>query len=182
MRQTLNEWANELGKVTLTPWEELPNFELYSEQTIQYIRELLWFIDSDEEPIITKAMINNYVKNNIIPKPVKKKYTRVHLAYLIAISMLKQVLSIPQVKAGLEYQSSISGTRGAYNLFCEETNLALANLIVQIKEEDIQLNITDYSQGRKAMRFASNAFAYKLIATKMVELKLFIDSEEEKKS
>lgn len=178
MHSYLNEWAEALGKVSLTAWEDLPKMELYSEQTIQYIRELLWFIDSEDEPIITKAMINNYVKNEIIPKPIKKKYTKVHLAHLIAISMLKQVLSIPQIKAGIEYQSKISGAKEAYNLFCEEINLALQNLMFQIKEEDTRLDIKEYTQGRKAMRFAANAFAYKLIATKTVELRLFINEEE----
>ena len=43
-------------------------------------------------------MINNYVKNGLIPHPDKKKYTKEHLAGLMAVCMLKQVLSIQDIK------------------------------------------------------------------------------------
>ncbi len=178
MQQKLNLWAQDLNEVSLPAWENLPTIDLYSEQLIQYIRKLLWFMDSDEEPVITKAMINNYVKNGIIPKPEKKKYTRVHLAHLIAISTLKQVLTIPQINAGIVYQSRVSKPKGAYNLFCEEMNSAFKNLIYQINDEDNHIPIHEYSHGRKAMRFAANAFAYKMIAAKIVEIRLQLDGND----
>lgn len=50
--------------------------------------------DANSDPIITPSTINNYVRMKIMPAPVKKKYTRIHLAYLIMICTLKQSLSI----------------------------------------------------------------------------------------
>ena len=49
------------------------------------------------DPIVTPSTINNYVRMKIMPAPVKKKYTRIHLAYLIMICTLKQSLSISVV-------------------------------------------------------------------------------------
>lgn len=49
------------------------------------------------DPIITPSTINNYVRMKIMPAPVKKKYTKIHLAYLIMICTLKQSLSISVV-------------------------------------------------------------------------------------
>ena len=49
-------------------------------------------------------MINNYVKLRIVPAPVRKRYGRVQLAYLLVIGLLKQVLPIPDVKTLLESQ------------------------------------------------------------------------------
>lgn len=43
-------------------------------------------------------MINNYVKTGLIPHPDKKKYTKEHLAGLMAVCMLKQVLPIQDIK------------------------------------------------------------------------------------
>ena len=55
------------------------------------------FSSENEENIITKSMINNYVKQNVIEKPFKKRYKRFHVSYLIIISTLKRVLSISEI-------------------------------------------------------------------------------------
>ena len=46
------------------------------------------------ERLLTPAMINNYIKDRLIPRAEAKKYTPAHLALLIMIGTLKQVLSI----------------------------------------------------------------------------------------
>jgi Domain of unknown function (DUF1836). len=51
-------------------------------------------------------MVNNYVKNGLLPHPEKKRYTREHLAYLIAITFLKQVVSINDIEEGLAVQTN----------------------------------------------------------------------------
>ena len=47
-------------------------------------------------------MINNYVKDGVLPRPEQKKYSRDHLALLMVICMLKQVLSIQDVSSLLK--------------------------------------------------------------------------------
>ena len=44
-------------------------------------------------------MINNYVKDGILPAPVKKKYSKEHLLLLVLIYYLKNILSIKDVES-----------------------------------------------------------------------------------
>lgn len=80
-------------------WDELPDFELYMDQVISLVGKYLDLFPHDEnsDPIVTPSTINNYVRMKIMPAPVKKRYTRVHLAYLIIICTLKQSLNISVV-------------------------------------------------------------------------------------
>ena len=52
----------------------------------------------NEDKILTKAMINNYTKNKIVPPPEKKRYDRDHLILLIYIYYLKNVVSIEDIR------------------------------------------------------------------------------------
>ena len=44
-------------------------------------------------------MINNYTKNNLLPSPEKKKYSKDHMYILLFIYYLKNILSISDTKA-----------------------------------------------------------------------------------
>lgn len=99
------DWAKE-GEGSTTPsWEELPGIPLYMDQVILYLKDSLRFWGRDEETsLLTSSMINNYVKNGVLPHPEKKKYGKEHLGGLIAVCMLKQVLSMQDVKTLLDGQ------------------------------------------------------------------------------
>ena len=95
LRKDLILWSDTLQDFHLPRWEELPNFDLYLDQVITLIEGYLQHLfDEENDTILTSAMINNYVKLKLIPKAEKKRYNRVHIAYLIAITILKQVLTI----------------------------------------------------------------------------------------
>ena len=83
----------------LPSWEELPKIELYMDQVIALLSEYLELFSavSNDDKLITPTMINNYVKLKIIPAPVKKRYSKVHLAYLIMVCILKQTLAISTI-------------------------------------------------------------------------------------
>ena len=70
------------------------------------------------DKIITKTMINNYVKQNIIPAPNNKKYNKIHIAELIVICILKEVYSISDIKKLIDLALSTSDIQIAYNKFC----------------------------------------------------------------
>jgi hypothetical protein len=55
-----------------------------------------------DDKILTKTMINNYTKNDLIPPPVKKKYSKEHLLLLIFVYYMKDFLSISDIKALIE--------------------------------------------------------------------------------
>lgn len=61
-------------------------------------------IQGEKHPLLTSSMVNNYVKLGLIPAPVKKRYNKEHVAFLLAITTLKQVLTIPEIKEGILFQ------------------------------------------------------------------------------
>ena len=123
-------WAKE-GETAAPPaWEELPAIPLYMDQVILYLGESLKLFQREgEASLLTSSMINNYVKNGLIPHPDKKKYTKEHLAGLMAVCMLKQVLSIQDIKTLLTGWEITAETyelfRGAHTQAVQETCRAL---------------------------------------------------------
>ena len=97
----LRRWEKYLDEYRLPAWEELPDIGLYMDQVVTLLTQYLDYMPPEmkEEQIITPAAINNYVRKKIMPEPVKKKYYRRHIAYLIMVCTLKQCLSIPTLQA-----------------------------------------------------------------------------------
>ena len=91
----LMEFLN--SQTHVTP-EEIPNIDLYMDQVTTFMEEHLK--DSkryEEDKVLTKTMINNYAKNNLLPPPVKKKYSRDHMLMLIFIYYFKNLLSFHDI-------------------------------------------------------------------------------------
>lgn len=117
---------NEIMNYRCPRWEELPQLDLYIDQVVIYLQDKLSvFFSNEESPIITSTMINNYVKQKIIEPPVKKKYSRNHLAHLFVICILKQQMSISQIGKSMEKMKKNYEVCDAYNLFCDELEKAL---------------------------------------------------------
>lgn len=171
MHEEINQWSDQIQTYHFPRWEELPDFDIYMDQVISLVEKYLSFLSENEEDrIITSSMVNNYVKLHLIPKPEKKRYSRVHIAYLIAITVLKQVVSIKEVRDGIEIQAGINGLKGAYNLFCEEQEHALQQVGLILKKEQNTVCVGEISSGTMAMKMATMAFASKMAAQKYVSL------------
>ena len=57
-------------------WNELPEIELYIDQVICVLQNnLAIFLKEENTPVITPNMINNYVKQEVLMPPIKKKYS-----------------------------------------------------------------------------------------------------------
>ena len=119
----------EIKDFHLPRWNELPNIDLYIDQVVCLLEEYLsGYIKNDnekEEKIITKTMINNYVKQDIIKPPVNKKYNKEHMASLFVIFILKQVYSINDIKKLIRLAMETSPIEQAYNRFCSELEKAI---------------------------------------------------------
>lgn len=99
------KWARDGEDLKAPAWEELPGIPLYMDQVIFYLKDSLRFFERDSETsLLTSSMINNYVKNDVLPHPEKKKYGKEHLSGLMAVCMLKQVLSLQDIKTLLDGQ------------------------------------------------------------------------------
>ena len=77
---------------------DIPNIDLYMDQVTTFMESQLKNTKRHEDDkIMTKTMINNYAKNNLLPAPVKKKYNKEHMMFLITIYYLKNFLSINDI-------------------------------------------------------------------------------------
>ena len=116
-------------------YEELPNIPLYSDQVIEALNNYLApFRQISSEHTITPAMINNYVKQHLIPPPVKKRYDREQFARLYCICLLKHVFSISEIRGLLEIQTRTYPFPKAYDYFCSELENIL-QFVFGLKEE-----------------------------------------------
>ena len=80
--------------------EDLPNIDLYMDQVTTFMDTHLEATKRNEEDkILTKTMINNYAKNDLLPPPEKKKYTKEHVLALIFIYYFKSILSINDIQS-----------------------------------------------------------------------------------
>ena len=118
--------AEEICSFHCPRWHELPEISLYMDQVLSILeKNLSIFVNENEEKVATAAMINNYVKQKICIPPIKKRYHREHLAYLIIVCITKRVLSISEINALLEILLSKHSIAEAYDLFCDELEYAL---------------------------------------------------------
>lgn len=169
---SLKQWGKELKDLHLPRWHELPDIELYMDQVITLIEKYLSpVISVKKHPLLTSSMVNNYVKLGLIPAPTKKRYNQKHLAFLVAITLLKQVLTIPEVKDGILFQVALAGSKEAYDLFCTEQEQAIKVVVSQaLGEEPVAAFAEVIPTELFAVRGATLSFAAKLFAEKVVEL------------
>ena len=90
MKKTNAEYVRQiiesLQKLDYIKPGEIPNIDLYMDQVTTFMDEHL--ADAKrfpEDKILTKTMINNYTKNQLLPPPYKKKYSKDHMLLLIFI-------------------------------------------------------------------------------------------------
>ena len=78
---------------------DIPNIDLYMDQVTTFMNDHLGlFKRSKEDKILTKTMINNYSKYELLPPTNKKKYTNDHIVLMLFIYYLKPILSIGDIK------------------------------------------------------------------------------------
>jgi len=103
-----------LGEVKKTDYihsEDIPNIDLYMDQVTTFMDENLGLLKRHEDnKTLTKTMINNYSKAEILPSSLKKKYNKDHMLLLILIYYLKHTLSIPDIKNLIEPLRDMSGS------------------------------------------------------------------------
>ena len=122
--------------------EDIPEIDLYMDQITTFMDEHLHSSKRfEDDKILTKTMINNYTKNDLLPPSFKKKYSKEHMILLIFIYYFKNFLTISDIKGILDPISS--------NFFSQNEGLNLDDIYQEIFE--IQLGNID-SQVRDIIR------------------------------
>lgn len=131
----LRRWEKFLRNFRLPMWEEIPNLGLYMDQIIVLLTEYLDYLPPEikEDKYITASTVNNYVRIKAMPEPVKKKYYRTHIAYLIMICTLKQTLNIATLQKLIPVGISEDEVRGIYNAYAERHRAMAEHFIEQVK-------------------------------------------------
>ncbi len=160
--EELQELKNRMENQRPAPWEALPDLSLYMDQVIGYMpRQLIQYGEGER---LTSAMVNNYIKDGLMPRAEGKRYARPHLAYLTAICALKQVL--PVKDAGmLVGEHTGEGAQTMYARLREELEQALAatagRLDPALGEEELPA---------LALELALRSYADKLACQRVLDL------------
>lgn len=118
--------AVELAHYKMPRFDELISYPVFMHQLVAILDDYLSvFLVPGEEKLVTPTMINSYVRKKVISAPVNKEYNKKQLAYLLAIGILKQVLSITDIGKLLKMQEKQYPLEVAYNYFCAEIEDAL---------------------------------------------------------
>ena len=131
--EELFELKERLTQERPAPWDALPDIALYMDQIVSYMpRQLIRYDDTE---VLTSAMVNNYIKDGLLPRADGKRYDRTHLAHLTAICMLKQVLSVKEMKTLIQSGSEGKDVRQTYERFCRRLDDALNETAKELEEE-----------------------------------------------
>ncbi len=176
LNKSFNEWEEQLTTYSLPSWDNLPDLDLYMDQVISIIEKYLniYIKVTGSDKLITPSMINNYVKLSIIPSPNKKKYSRVHLAYLLIICTLKQTLNMATIQKIIPVDLTYEEVMYTYNSFIEnqhkaylyvvENTRAVSNPILSYDGENDE-RINDL-----VMQVAASANIFKILTDKISDL------------
>lgn len=95
----LNSILESLDRIDYIKSEDIPNIDLYMDQVTTFMDKRMKQTTRrpSEDKILTKTMINNYAKNDLLPAPIKKKYSKEHMLMLIFIYYFKGILSIGDI-------------------------------------------------------------------------------------
>ena len=132
----LRRWEKYLDNYRLPTWEEIPDIGLYMDQIVTLLKGYLDYMPpelKDEQQVITPAAINNYVRKKIMPEPVKKKYYRSHIAYLVMVCTLKQSLSIPTLQTMIPMGLEEEELRRVYNAFVNRHRVTCTYFVKQVR-------------------------------------------------
>ncbi|MEX1376815.1 MAG: DUF1836 domain-containing protein [Eubacteriales bacterium] len=188
----IKDIIDDVFSIELLDTSEIPRIDLYMEQVTSFFEDQLGEMRrKDDDKILTKTMVNNYTKYEVLPHPEKKKYGREHMIALTYIIMLKKVLSIQDIKAFFNLTESKEPLllEPQYNVFkqiMETTYQSTAELLE--KELDMMDN-TLLENGLQDDRarlmtligcLCCEASAFKLLAERLID-RYEKKQEEEKK-
>ncbi len=142
----LRRWEKYLLNYRLPAWEEIHDIGLYMDQVVTLLRQYLDYLPPElkEEQVITPAAINNYVRKKIMPEPVKKKYYRTHIAYLIMICTLKQCMSISTLQTMIPMGLSDAELERTYTAFVGRHRASALFFIEQVRQ--VAAGILDHEE------------------------------------
>lgn len=165
-----------LTNYSLPAWDALPDIDLYMDQVVSVVTK---YLDVPSTTIgfarpVTSSMINNYVKLGIIPAPNKKKYSRIHLAYLLIVCTLKQTLDMSTIQQIIPVDLDEGTVRKTYDSFVKNQHTAFNYVFTQTRAvADPIFTLDGDNQDRMndlLMQVSVSANLFKLLTEKITHL------------
>ena len=173
----LLRWEAHLNQYHLPAWDSIPDIGLYMDQVVLLLKQALGFVltpsDVKDKPL-TASTINNYVRLRVMPAPVKKKYYRRHIAYLVMILTLKQSISIQSIQKILPLdvsESEIQTIYSDYVLTFHQVSLLFTEQIRNSAQNILTPGSTDENAvGNLVMQAALSSGFSKIMTEKIIAL------------
>ena len=90
MTDLLNSITENLKRIDYIKPEEIPNIDLYMDQVTTFMdKQMASSKRYEDDKVLTKTMINNYAKNNLLPSPEKKSIQKNIFSFLLLSIILK---------------------------------------------------------------------------------------------
>lgn len=171
-------WREFMQSFHLPTWEELPDLELYMDQVVSLVIRYvnLQPHSAPKDSILTASAVNNYVRLKLIPPPVKKRYSRIHLAYLIVICCLKGSMSLSSIQQMFPATLPEEEIRQIYTNFVHRYRTAYLRCVEQLEQlSGPVLDPGDQETSQVESLVLTTAVAatlYKLVTDKLLALQL----------
>lgn len=145
VKNTIEEYVSK-GKINA---EDFPEMEIYMDQAETFLnKELSVYKKNEKDKVITKTMIGNYVKHNMMPRPVNKKYSKDHLIMLSLIYYLKGSFQMEEIEKIVH--PLIENYNSEFDDKIDLTSLYEGILGIQAKEqESLAQSVTNMIEGSK---------------------------------
>ena len=177
--------AEEISNNNLIPYEDLPKYDLFLSQVIDYLNDKF----TDEK--YTNNIVQNYIKSDVISKPEdgkKRGYTKIHLAQLVLLSYMRPILTTEEIKKVIrlafndinDRSDDIISWQDAYKIFAEIQTESFSDFLTAplFNEEKLEqrvksLNLAEKDEERiriflMVMTLISQASVIKKLVQKMV--------------
>ena len=129
----------------LPRYRELPDIGLRLEQVTRYA---------------SGSMVSNYVKQHLIPGPVKKAYWQESIAYLMVLSYIKTAMSLEDIRLMMQVQRRSYDLETAYDYFCAELE-NLLRYVCGLSPAPSEIGTT-HTEEKELLRTALFSITYKL--------------------
>ena len=111
-------------------------------------------------------LVNNYIKDGLVPRAEGKRYGPIHLGYLTAVVALKQVLSVRDIGALMGAGRALEKTPPEqYAYFCDALDHALSDTARAIDPEAGQPDLA-----KLALDFAVRSYANQLACQRILSI------------
>ncbi len=150
-------------------WEHLPD-AIRSKEVCTLTNDLLLPIFPAERELLSPAMLQNYLRWGILPPVDGRKYNREQICWILTITLLKNVITIKEIKKGILLQLKLMEAKEAYNILCEEVERAFSYMSDTIfmwcsskeSEDTLRFDSFDLDPSRLAIGSVCRALAFQI--------------------